>query len=387
MTTQVAYITDIEGQWHKLVDFARDNPLVSLEDDALVLHDDAIFVFGGDVIDRGPHARKLMRTFMAAKQRYKQRVILLGGNRDINKLRLWRELQGHIPYPHPDVKGAALLQWLFKNTMNTPNGVEFRQQEIGEDDVVDSFLADVRPGGMHVEYLKHCQLGYRFGHTLFVHGSVTEQNLFFVPEHAPARTIDTWIAGLNAWYLHKLELYEKDAEHHAPDPSWAPLIAYQAPVFPTRLNLQSVVYSRHADDHGNPLLPDPALRKTLTDQGITRVVVGHSPAGDVPALLRSGEFQWLLADNSYSPLERGSRVLISDRDLRIAAHAKLPEGNVRVDFTLDDKDDTPIGLRVPESRYLVKAPLGKDWLLGRHLPKFQVDQIRATRLDALEEPA
>ena len=45
-------------------------------------------MFGGDAIDRGPGGRRIVRTLLAARRRYGDRVILLAGNRDINKLRL-----------------------------------------------------------------------------------------------------------------------------------------------------------------------------------------------------------------------------------------------------------------------------------------------------------
>ena len=106
----LAYLTDVEGRWDKLTSFAKGNPVVRLRADAIELADSATFVFGGDAIDRGPHGRRLVRTLLAAKQRYGDRVILIAGNRDLNKLRLRRELEVAGPR-------AELLRTIFRQTM------------------------------------------------------------------------------------------------------------------------------------------------------------------------------------------------------------------------------------------------------------------------------
>src|SRR5262245_6980421 len=99
--SRAAYLTDVEGLWDKIEDFERDNPCVALQDGRLVLADGVTFVFGGDAIDRGPWSRRIVSTLMQAKREYGERVVLLAGNRDINKMRLVRELAGHPPARTP----------------------------------------------------------------------------------------------------------------------------------------------------------------------------------------------------------------------------------------------------------------------------------------------
>ena len=114
----LAYLTDVEGQWEKLATFCAENRLVALEGDDLVLADDATFVFGGDAVDRGPHGRRTVACLTRAKRRYGDRVVLLAGNRDINKLRLARELCGHPPERAPaGLAAGALLRWILASTM------------------------------------------------------------------------------------------------------------------------------------------------------------------------------------------------------------------------------------------------------------------------------
>src|SRR5262249_13025354 len=157
------------------------NPLVSLDGEDLVLAAGASFVFGGDAIDRGPYGRRIVACLTRAKRRHGERVVLLAGNRDLNKLRLARELRGHPPRKAPEgLAGGPLLRWIFANTMGAKEAFEHRRSELGgadDDAVVESYLEDVAPDGALAEYLRLCQLVHRSGATLFVHGGLGEGSL------------------------------------------------------------------------------------------------------------------------------------------------------------------------------------------------------------------
>jgi hypothetical protein len=91
----VAYLSDVEGLWSKLTSFTEDNPCVALDEAGrLQVAPGCCFVFGGDAIDRGPHSRRVVAALLEAHERQPGQVILLAGNRDINKIRLPRELTG-----------------------------------------------------------------------------------------------------------------------------------------------------------------------------------------------------------------------------------------------------------------------------------------------------
>ena len=67
---RVAYLTDVEGMWSRVESFARRNPLVTLDaDDHLHVENGALFVFGGDAIDRGPWGRRVVRALLDVKRR------------------------------------------------------------------------------------------------------------------------------------------------------------------------------------------------------------------------------------------------------------------------------------------------------------------------------
>ncbi len=393
----VAYLTDVEGMWERLASFARDNRALALDaDDGLVLADGATFVFGGDAVDRGPSSRRIVRLLLDAKARYGDRVVLLAGNRDINKIRLVRELAGHPPERTPaEVRGRLpdLLRWIFENTMGARGAFEFRRQELaaegkpaGDDDVVQSYLDEVAPGGTARRYLAHCQLAFRKGRTLFVHGGVTEESLGTVPGvEARAAGVDAWAARLNAWYRDQLAAFEAN-ELEGGRPAWTPLVAYQAPQPGKRTNQRSVVYGRNADADNNPQLPCAAVVDACAAEGIHRILVGHTPNGDSPSVLRDPArlFELIIADNSYSRLPHGSRVLIDEDAVEIAAHTQLDDGQAyQVAFRLAHGDpDSPLGLRTRDGGWLVKARLTTgDYVLFRYLPGYKVEQIAVSEVD------
>ncbi len=423
----IAYLTDVEGMWEKLASFARANPAVRLGDDGrLHVAEGAVFVFGGDAIDRGPHGRRIVHTLLEAKQRQPGQVVLLAGNRDINKLRLPRELGGEPPTRTPDdVRGGprpALLRWIFQHTMGAPAAFDFRRRELAEergavvgdvreDEVADSYLEDLARGGPLRAYLAAGQLAFRHGDTLFVHGGLSEASLGAVPGR-PTRPdasepgapldvdVDAWVVELNAWYREQMDAFAA-GRLAGSTPAWQPLIAYQAPAPGSRHNPGSVVYGRSVDDHNNLRLPGPPVIAALARAGITRAVVGHTPSGDSPSVGRLGRFQMICADNSHARHDQGSRVWISGGELRVEAATRL-DGDAedaplrRVGFVLDagadpDDDASPIGLRTRTHGRLVRGVLDDGALATyRALPEWKIEQLRATPAelprDALEPP-
>jgi hypothetical protein len=388
----VAYLTDVEGIWEKLASFCRDNPHVSLEPgDRLVVRPGATFIFGGDAIDRGPDGRRVVRTLLEAWRRQPSQVVLLAGNRDINKLRLVRELSGHPPARTPaEVRKEprpVLLRWIFQNTMGAKEAFACRHEElaragmpVSDDDVVDSFLEDLGPGGELRDYLTACQLVHRMGNTLFVHGGLHEDSLGFVPAQGRVEGVDAWGAALNRWYAGQLQAFTEQRFTPEGTPAWEPIIAYQAPTPGKRINTASVVYGRMADEHNHPTLPSQGLIEALTREGIHRLVVGHTPSGDCPSVVRGEQFELILADNSYGRVEGGSQVFLREDSVYVEGQVKLDSGQLEhVHFQLALSDASSfIGRRLADTGQLVKGPLESgSWLLFRSLPGWRVEQIPA----------
>jgi hypothetical protein len=386
----IAYLTDVEGIWEKLASFCEGNPHLSLDAGGrLVVRPGATFVYGGDAVDRGPDGRRVVRTLLEARRQQPSQVVLLAGNRDINKLRLPRELNGTPPARTPaEVRGAprpVLLRWIFENTMGARGAFEFRWEEltrasgcVSEEDVVASFLEDLGPGGLLRDYLTEGQLVHRIGNTLFVHGGLHEHSLGVMPTGGRVEGVDAWVDALNRWYREQLEAFAEGRLARDGTPAWEPLIAYQAPSPGKRLNTASVVYGRMADEHNHPGLPSSALIATLARSGIRRLVVGHTPSGDCPSVLREEEFELILADNSYGRVEGASRLFLREDSVYVEGRVKLDDGRLeRVRFQLALGDTSvPIGRRLLDTGHLVKGPLESgDWLLFRALPRYQVEQL------------
>ena len=226
----VGYITDTEGNhdyWCRCVALSR-----VLEFDAsgsLAFARPAskdVFVFGGDVFDRGPGDIRIATELVRLKDMHPDRVHLLAGNRDLNKLRIVAEaLDERIdrPYPVPLYprapaqityrsylqatvgEGAPLeqantvanrLRWLLDCTMTAKGAFESRRTElvilaghagaaagsISDDDVAASFVDSVsQEDGFVSRYLSRSGFAALIGCTLLIHGGVPDGAGGWVP--------------------------------------------------------------------------------------------------------------------------------------------------------------------------------------------------------------
>jgi hypothetical protein len=381
-------LTDVEGRWDKLVDFCAAQDAVRLEGDRLVVAPDALFVFGGDAIDRGPASRRIVSTLLAAKEAQPDRVVLLAGNRDINKMRLVRELGGHPPSRAPieivREGPVALLRFIFSQTMGAREAFEQRRAELllegrssSDEDVVESWLADLAPDGPLTRYLASLCLAHREGDTLFVHGAVTAESFLAIPGEPRAADVDAWVARLGAFYADQVGSFVARELDPAGRPRWSALVDYQAPIRGTRLNQASVVYGRPSDELGRASLPPEAVVAALRAEGVRRVVVGHTPAGDCPAVLRDGRgFELVLADTSYGRIETGAAVIVDGEGLEIRGVTVLDGGERAPVLTrVGEATRSPLGLRDAGSGALVKAGLERGgYLAFRALGGYDVEQ-------------
>jgi hypothetical protein len=376
---RVVHISDVEGSFNRLQTFVERAPGLAFDGDGhIMVDDDTTFVFGGDAVDRGPWSRRVVRTLIDAKERAPDRVVLLGGNRDINKLRLPRELAGALPRKAPPEVHALLqdqkpelLRWILSHTMGAQPAFECRRTELqaegvsaSDDDVVASFLRDLLPpDGDHFRFLQLAQLGFRCGATLFVHGGFADEALGHVPGGPTFDDVDGWLHGLNRFYSEQIARYARSPLFTAGEPDWMDIVLYQAPKRGTGKNPESVVYGRFGSDPwNNPRLPSSSSMRWLRQHGIRRVVVGHTPCGDVPAVLRSEQdLEIVIADNSRGRVDEGVVVSIQcagDDDagvLGIDAVTCLDDDTRhRVCFTLGRDEVTDIG-RVTTDGRLVKG--------------------------------
>mmetsp|Transcript_103272 Transcript_103272/g.182924 ORF Transcript_103272/g.182924 Transcript_103272/m.182924 type:complete len:594 (+) Transcript_103272:2-1783(+) len=420
----VGYITDLEGDLETFNSYLASGKSVLCRGDDGVLNlrtETAAFVFGGDLFDRGSGDLRLARELLGLKQRHPDRVFLLMGNRDVNKMRLPSELDlkyvgkgasesafsawwdPKAPTLSKYLASAGLpdtrmnrLQWMLRHTLGSPGAFEYRRQEladlgrtttdaISDEQVVDSYIKSVENDDGEVRsYLRNAQIGVIIGDTLFVHGAVEERALGFVPSHytrfkenSPEEVsslpgvqrglpLREWIDGLNSFAC-------KEVAEWCKNPFWSEsgtrsgeaLMAYQCR---PAIALMTVVVTCYVDGKNMPTrraidvdkmegyqkCSDPmssAVARYLLEGGVRRIVVGHKPSGDAPAVLRIPGpdelgFEVISADTNYATtktknLRGGSwcevRVSVpspAESSSRARLRGNLADGTGAYDFSL-----------------------------------------------------
>ena len=215
---EVGFLTDSEGNWNHLLNYVRISRVLFWveEETHLGLRDDCGFVFGGDAFDKGAGIGgdiRLSQLLVRLKSEFPDRVFLLLGNRDLNKLRFAAELhRSDIARPlaacpalipceqisvleylqklasrSPDLSPEALnteinrLRYCYEETLGCADTFELRRRElaqlkqcqpeqVSERDVLDHVVASVRKGGIVHEYISHAVIAAVIGDTIFVHG-------------------------------------------------------------------------------------------------------------------------------------------------------------------------------------------------------------------------
>mmetsp|Transcript_11109 Transcript_11109/g.27326 ORF Transcript_11109/g.27326 Transcript_11109/m.27326 type:complete len:451 (+) Transcript_11109:656-2008(+) len=224
---------------------------------------------------------------------------------------------------------------------------------IDDEAVVDSFLHEISVGGSLYEYLHLSQIAAVVGNTIFVHGAIDSLTMKYVPSastkfqvpttlppsfSAPSTPTDgemienvhEWVKSLNDYMRHGLKDFVDRPEWNAERTSRGgeALLAIQ-----NRPSMwgRSVVCNSYADggviasadaeeerkqalctaqEQSDPLafegiasnVMDPAPARWLLEHGIKRIVVGHKPTGDCPAVLSSKYtgVEVVAVDTSYS---------------------------------------------------------------------------------------
>lgn len=347
----------------------------------LVLADGVSYIFGGDLFDRGRDDQRLLTLLLDAKERYGDRVTLIGGNRDYNKLRWPLELMRQ-----PQMSVEQLLKANGVNDVAThwTQGDESQRQAL-----IDWLLSDEME-----RYLAHTVIAHydEASDTLIHHGDFDLRAFAHIPdqgvdaidstieqfESEPAR-LKQHVEQLNAWkhrafdqamqYIEPLrEIAARqaadeplDAEQllflHADQRNYPDLALYAgvAPLpnntdgaWPTRWHLD---VPQWVDDHLTLASPPRVKEKNdnsraindrdgmtlLQRAGVKHVLVGHTPQGHLPTPFHrhtssdSNSGVWFVfADTSYAvdaklKIERRPVVLLKDDSLQMTSVMNVPE--------------------------------------------------------------
>ena len=381
----VVVLGDIEGMKSRLTSFieksgvfARDlnGHYIQDADGAYELLPGKAFTFMGDIEDRGDSGRELMEFAIKLKKKYPDRVSLTIGNRDLRKLILITELTdeallkvdaafdkflskdlGLDPVLHHMGRDLKVVYLMWGTRMRLAE-LQKTNVQAGLREVVDSYNHDMKPEGLIGQYLQLAQFGFVDDSTgtISVHGALRDANFLKIPWLPFQQWTDVrkWITDLNQTG-HALIVKALNGDHQS-----GQILADYA-----RNIQESVVGARLEDEHGVPELPEPEVIATLLEQNIRRLVIGHTPAGEYPALIRGRGFEVLMTDLSFNQSKISQLIHMQGDELHVTTSTP---GESDVTINLRYHDTSVLG--TVASGHLIVGESGGDYVLYRIGPKF-----------------
>lgn len=399
-TEKIVVLGDVEGRGFTLDSFINNSEAFVVSDSGeIAIKPGYKFIFMGDAVDRGDASLRVLQTILRLKETFPDNVVLILGNRDLNKLRLPIELSPEALAQPPSSRiatqpytewlnengyeialfsdGPTRLKWILSKTMGAPGAFEFRRQElkntygrdISDRNVFESFLSDFGKHGIMTRYLKAAQLGYYSQEqgTIVVHGGITKKSLGHIPGQAYVEKIIDWIPQLNEWAQKNIRLM-LDGNIAGLD-----IVNYQQPIPNTLSNDYSVVYSRNFNLlTANPELPEKSVQQRLLSQGFHTLIVGHTPIGELPLVISNGKFRVLYTDNSASNLQVASSTIIANGTIKVKSPFRPDIINTTISYEHTLGVQTEVG-RQTVSGWAI-ARIG-DYLLTVNVDKSQKFKI------------
>lgn len=280
--------------------------------------------------------------------------------------------------------------------------------DVSDDEVVESFLADVQPGGALRAYLEHACIACVLGSTIFVHGALEPTSIRLVPLDStrfylpptpqPMREVDT----VAAWVEEMNGVLRRGLAAHLARPEWDDerrtrggevLMALQnrcamhgrcvvsgayssggcithAAVADLRRDVHAKAAETGDANQFERILADPLdgeVAAWLRKEGIRRVVVGHKPSGDSPAVLSAAAtgVEIISADTSYADREDvlGRGQSLAGVTIR---GQSLARNHARVFGTLSDGREHDASLATLDSKGSLRDAPG-DPLIGTEI--------------------
>ncbi len=330
------FITDVEGHWNYFGRMVRSSRSLVWAKGTVELRDGTGVVFGGDAVDKGTGDIRIVKIMVDLKKRYGARVVIVLGNRDVNKLRFGKELTEerlveredifwnpkHVKFEDWD-GGRTLvnkLKWMLSCTMGAGGTFESRRAEleilgdggaVTDEEVMNSFIDSVNPDGgdpWMLELVKCGVIVHVEGDSLYVHGGVNLENFGkvvggvevpLIGEVGKSVDIRAWAKTLNDWKDKELQEYMQDWRGSG----GKGLSDYGVPGG-ARGGGGTVICAGYLEN-GNCKLPEGRVVDALCKNKIKRVFCGHQPQGEFPSVMRAkgspgNVVLFVLADTSYS---------------------------------------------------------------------------------------
>lgn len=420
----VEFVTDVEGNWEYFLQCVKLSKILCWEGDdrgvwgpgELSLREGSgIFVFGGDAQDRGHGDVRFGKTLVGLKKKFPNRVFIILGNRDVNKLRFAAELAEGEDGSKVDVywdqrakpyldfikenglqkDSVSSLKWMLGCTMGAATSFACRQTELrlingsepSDEEVLRSFCDSVDPAGADpwmLDLLRHGQLGLVLDDLLFVHGGLPDDNLGIVPgQRSTAANVQDWMTGLNAWKDAQLKDFEAS-------PTWKAgggkrirggegLIDYGVPA---GANNASVVYICTSILRGSACAVPPVVERFLAASGISRVFTGHVPHGETPSIVRHPDsgLLWFTCDTSFSDVGAPKQPNPADNRGTAATLLTVNDFTVRIEGILSDGTRHGCTLyRDPNEDDVPDALVGRQLSNGAWIKTVVQDQVLSAR--------
>jgi hypothetical protein len=408
--TVIEFFTDLEGNWEYFSSLVERSSVVHLEADGSLslASNNSIFVHGGDSPDKGPCDIQIVKALVQLKKTYPDRVFLICGNRDVNKLRFMSELAENtepatiywdekaVPYDEfLETNGLAKddpiskLKWMLECTMGSPTTFETRRMElammkeggevdatnnnVSDEDVWKNFRDSVDPVGSDpwmLDYLRHSQLMLIAGDAVFVHGGIDEQSLGKVPGITGTfDDLEAWCAALNTFCAKSIAEFERqplwnnDSEKKTHHRGGELLIDYGVP---GGFGGATVIYKTHMVN-GNCVEPDDATVQYLTKAGIKRLFTGHQPVGDCPSVIADVEgLSIFMCDTSYSDVKADKMVNPSNNRGAAMSNVIITKAATSIKGRLSNGEEHGFSLKVTSegSSLLPNSLVGRELLDG-----------------------
>ena len=225
-----------------------------------------------------------------------------------------------------------------------------------------SFVDSVQPGGFMSELYDLGDLAVIIGNTLFLHGGLIGDYrppnalskfdaasrracnadaddldcLGFVPGREGRLTdVRQWVGELNGWMREQLSEWRAQPHWEGPCPTAYVNGARGGHALMDYVVVgsePSVVMGRHVANDNMPKPMAPRLVDALNAQGITRLVVGHTPHGNCPTVMKTASttggagLEVVMADTSYSDMQAADNRGRAVSDVRLKAGGQMEVG-------------------------------------------------------------
>lgn len=228
------------------------------------------------------------------------------------------------------------------------------------------------------KYLQLGQLAVVVGKALYVHGGLIGYGpnvpdcVGIIPgQSEKVKGVKEWVDALNAWKDGQLDDWSKQ-------PQWAdtvasPTLAVFGGGYDSRGGQMlmeyavaggphaSVVLGRHLDG-GMPKEMPKDVVDMLTSAGIDRVIIGHTPHGNCPTVIKQEAVETLMADTSFSDMSAAD-----NRGSAVSTIAVMADGTVKV------KGETQDGMALQYELPPLDTPASAAALIGRMEPELSED--------------